>query len=129
MWALCTLSAHNFTQPLVGCNTRSVFKQNTIGLNLVFPSCQYHIKVTEPSLPYYFLVAEKRRYGSMSFSRALVQCKINSHVQGLNFACLVHFLQSKPLHLASPVGWSCRICQLHLCRGVRFPQWVSCIWH
>ena len=25
----------------------------------------------------------------------------------------------------SPVGWSCRIHQLHLCREVRFPQQVS----
>ena len=24
-----------------------------------------------------------------------------------------------------PVGWGCRINRLHLCRGVRLPQWVS----
>ena len=28
-----------------------------------------------------------------------------------------------------PVSWSCRIHQLHLCRGVRLLQGVSCIWH
>ena len=27
------------------------------------------------------------------------------------------------------VSWGCRIYQLHLCRGVRFPQRVSWIWH
>ena len=28
----------------------------------------------------------------------------------------------------SPVRWGCRIYQLHLCRGVRLPQWVSSTW-
>ena len=27
------------------------------------------------------------------------------------------------------VGWDCRIHQLHLCRGVRLPQWMSWIWY
>ena len=26
----------------------------------------------------------------------------------------------------SPVDWSCRICQLYLCRGVRYPSLIEC---
>ena len=31
--------------------------------------------------------------------------------------------------IVCPVGWGCRIHQLYLCRGVRFLQQVSWIWH
>ena len=37
------------------------------------------------------------------------------------------FSSVSPLNDGS-VGWDCRICQLHLCGGLRFLQWVSWIW-
>ena len=40
------------------------------------------------------------------------------------FVTLVKFLEP-----FGPVGWGYRIHWLHLCRGVRLPQWVSCMWH
>ena len=34
--------------------------------------------------------------------------------------------QPKPSQeITCPVGWGCRIHRLHLCRGIRLPQWVS----
>ena len=36
---------------------------------------------------------------------------------------------SAAFSVGCPLSWGCRIHQLHLCRGVRPTQWVSCIWH
>ena len=38
-------------------------------------------------------------------------------------------LWSKSCPLCCPVGWECRIYQLHLYRGIRLLQLVSWIWH
>ena len=33
------------------------------------------------------------------------------------------------LSMGCPVGWGCRMPRLFLCKGVRHPQRVSCIWY
>ena len=37
----------------------------------------------------------------------------------------LHLYNGTDFYFGGPVGWSCRIHQLHLWRGVRHPQWVS----
>ena len=48
-------------------NTRSIFKQSTAGLDseFSFSKTGYLIKVKEPNLFYYLLIAEGRRDGSL----------------------------------------------------------------
>ena len=40
----------------------------------------------------------------------------------------VSMTESLPIH-KSTVIWSCRIHWLHLCTGLKLPQWLSWIWH
>ena len=61
---------------LAGCDTRTIFKWSTAGLNSEFSFSQtsYLTKPKEPSLSYYLPIATKgRRDGFMPFWRALVQ--------------------------------------------------------
>ena len=64
-----------------GCDTRTVVKQSTVGLNLNFfffySGCP--TKAKEPSLPYYSPITGERRNGFMFF-----QVKGHSFVQDLN---------------------------------------------
>ena len=62
------------TPPLwARCNTRSIFKQSTVGLTLdiFFSSTDCLIKAKESSPPYYSSVAEQERDGFTSFLKAL----------------------------------------------------------
>ena len=43
----------------------------------------------------------------------------------INFLCFGSFVWILSLPIFGPVGWDCRIHQLHFCRGLRHPQWVS----
>ena len=61
------------TQPLSGCNSRSIFKWITTGLNSVF--FIFLTRDREPSLHYYLPIVGVRRDWFLPFSRALVQSK------------------------------------------------------
>ena len=54
----------------------------------------------------------------------------STHVYFLpNVSSNLHSCGTIPKLLSGPVGWGCRIHQLHLCRGERLLQRVSCLWH
>ena len=58
--------------PLVGLDTRSIFKQSTAALNsgFSFSETYSHIKAKGPSLPYYLPIAKRRKDGFIPFPRA-----------------------------------------------------------
>ena len=65
------------TPPLIGYDTKAIFKQSTDSLNKEFSfkiGCL--TKATEPNLPYYLLIDGGRINGFMLFSRALEQREI-----------------------------------------------------
>ena len=59
--------------PQVECDTWSIFKQNTVGLNseFSFSWTNFFTKANEPSLCY-LPIATERRYGFMPFPKVLV---------------------------------------------------------
>ena len=75
------------------------------------------------------LNAHTKKSGNLSYASRIVSLTtiaLNETLQNL-FYC-VEGSNITQINL-SPVGWGCRLHQLHLCREVRLPQWVPCIWH
>ena len=85
----------------------------------------YFIKISKTLLLFKGYVLILRSFFKFFFAYFLLfliffpkKCKWLSHRNILNIITLV-----------DPVGWGCRIHRLHLCRGVRHPQQVSCFGH
>ena len=78
-WGLDMRHKYVFTNSSIqtGCNTRSIFKQSSTGLNSKFsfhPSC--HTKAKEPSHSYYLSIA-----GFIPFPRVLVLCEMQTDMK------------------------------------------------
>ena len=60
-----------------GCDIKSIFKRNSIGLNSEFSSPRLvAIPRLMISLPYYLLIAEERLIGFITFARVLALCEV-----------------------------------------------------